>query len=132
MKSGLVWGSFLCIICLYMKLPGGPDGPDPPDGAGAAGGHLGGGASIRSSPDGQDEAIDTLIVLLRLIGGFPGGGDGSYVLLAAVGAHAGAGGLLGAGASIRSSPDGQDKAIEPPTVLLRPLVWPARTCVTSF
>ena len=59
MKSGLAWGSFLCIICLYMKLPGGPDGPDPPDGAGASGGHLGGGASIRSSPDGQDEAIDT-------------------------------------------------------------------------
>ena len=62
-------------------------------GAGAgARGHLGGGASIRSSPDGQDEAIDTLIVPLRLIGGFPGGGDGSYVLLAAVGADAGAGG----------------------------------------
>ena len=59
MKSGLVWGSFLCIICLYMKLPGGPDGPDPPDGAGAAGVHLGGGAPIGSSSDGQDEAIDT-------------------------------------------------------------------------
>ena len=26
MKSGLVWGSFLCIICLYMKLPGVGDG----------------------------------------------------------------------------------------------------------
>ena len=59
MKSGLAWGSFLCIICLYMMLPGGPDGPDPADGAGAAGGHLGGGASIRSSSGGQDEAIDT-------------------------------------------------------------------------
>ena len=65
MKSGLACGSFLCIICLCMKLPGGPDGPDPPDGAGATGGHLGGGASIRSSPDGQDEAIDTPTVLLR-------------------------------------------------------------------
>ena len=64
MKSGLVWGSFLCIICLYMKLPGGPDGPDPPDGAGAAGVHLGGGASARSSPDGLDEAIDTSSILL--------------------------------------------------------------------
>ena len=49
-----------------MKLPGGPDGPDPPDGAGGAGGHLGGGASMFSSPDGQDEAIDTPNVLLRL------------------------------------------------------------------
>ena len=47
-----------------MKLPGGPDGPDPPDGAGAAGVHLGGGPSIRSSPDGQDEAIDTPTTLL--------------------------------------------------------------------
>ena len=42
-----------------MKLSGGPDGPDPPDGAGAAGGHLDGCASMFSSPDGQDEAIDT-------------------------------------------------------------------------
>ena len=68
MKSGLVWGSFLCIICLYMKLSGGPDGPDPPDGAGAAGVHLGGGASMFSSPDGQDEAIDTPNVLLPSLG----------------------------------------------------------------
>ena len=50
-----------------MKLPGGPDGPDPPDGAGAAGVHLGGGASIRSSPDGQDEAIDTPTTLLPVL-----------------------------------------------------------------
>ena len=46
------------------QLPGGPDGPDPPDGAGAAGVHLGGGAPIRSSPDSQDEAIDTPTTLL--------------------------------------------------------------------
>ena len=60
MKSGLAWGSFLCIICLYMKLPGVPDGGYGHLGAGAgAWGHLGGGASIFSSPDGQDEAIDT-------------------------------------------------------------------------
>ena len=59
MKSGLAWGSFLCIICLCMMLPGGPDGPDLPDGAGGAGGHLGGGPPIGSSSDGQDEAIDT-------------------------------------------------------------------------
>ena len=60
MKSGLACESFLWIICLYMKLSGGPNGPDPPDGAGTrAGGHLGGAASIRSSPDGQDEAMDT-------------------------------------------------------------------------
>ena len=70
------------IYYLQKVIFGAPDGPDPPDGAGtSAGGHLGGGASIRSSPDGQDEAIDTLIVLLRLIGGFPGEGD---VLLADV------------------------------------------------
>ena len=49
------------------KLPGGPDGPDPPDGAGAAGVHLGGGPSIRSSPDGQDEAIDTPTTLLPVL-----------------------------------------------------------------
>ena len=47
-----------------IQISGGPDGPDPPDGAGGAGGHLGGGASIRSSPDGQDEAIDTPTTLL--------------------------------------------------------------------
>ena len=64
MKSGLACGSFLCIICPYLKLPGGPDGPDPPDVVGAAGVHLGGGASIRSSPDGLDEAIDTSSILL--------------------------------------------------------------------
>ena len=81
-------------------------------------GHLCGGARSWSSPDGQDEAIDTLIVLLRLIGGFPGGGDGSYVLLAAVGADDGAGGRQDASASIRSSPDGQDEAIDTPTTLL--------------
>ena len=68
MKSGLGWGLFLCIIRLYLVLPGGPDGPDPADGAGAAGGHLGGGASIFSSPDGQDEAIDTPNVLLPSLG----------------------------------------------------------------
>ena len=49
------------------QLPGGPDGPDPPDGAGAAGIHLGRGASIRSSPDGQDEAIDTPTTLLPVL-----------------------------------------------------------------
>ena len=66
MKSSLVWGSFLCIICLYMKLPGVGDGSYGHLGAGAgAGGHLGGGASIRSSSDGQDEAIDTPSILLR-------------------------------------------------------------------
>ena len=48
------------------QLPGGPDGPDPPDGAGAAGVHLGGGARSLLSSDGQDEAIDTPSVLLRL------------------------------------------------------------------
>ena len=41
---------------------------DPEDGYGpvgaGAGGHLGGGASIRSSSDGQDEAIDTPTILL--------------------------------------------------------------------
>ena len=70
MKSGLAWGSFLCIICLYMKLPGVPDGGYGPVRAGAgAGVHLGGGASIRSSSDGQDEAIDTPTVLLRPLDG---------------------------------------------------------------
>ena len=76
------------------------------------------GAPIRSSPDGQDKAKDTIIVVLRLIGGLPGGGDGSYVLLAAVGADAGAGRHLGQGAPVRSSPDGQDEAIDTPTTLL--------------
>ena len=66
MKSGLVWGSFLCIICLYMKLPGGPDGPDPPDGAGGAGRHLGGGLSIWLSPDGEYEAIDILTLHFQI------------------------------------------------------------------
>ena len=43
-----------------MKLPVGGDGSYGHLGAVAgAGGHLGGGASIRSSPDGQDEAVDT-------------------------------------------------------------------------
>ena len=60
MKSGLAWGSFLCIICLYMKLPGVPDGGYGHLGAGAgAGGHLGDGHSIWSSSGGPDEAIDT-------------------------------------------------------------------------
>ena len=63
MKSGLGWGLFLCIIRLYLVLPGGPDGPDPPDGAGATGVHLGGGLRIRSSSGGQDEAIDTPTVV---------------------------------------------------------------------
>ena len=48
-----------------MKLPGVPDGGYGHLGAGAgAGGHLGGGAPVRSSPDGQDEAIDTPTTLL--------------------------------------------------------------------
>ena len=43
-----------------MKLPGVPDGGYGHLGAGAgAGGHLGDGHSIRSSSDGQDEAVDT-------------------------------------------------------------------------
>ena len=68
MKSGLACGSFLCIICLYMKLPGVGDGSYGHLGAGAgAGVHLGGGASMFSSPDGQDEAIDTPNVLLRCL-----------------------------------------------------------------
>ena len=100
-----------------MKLPGVGDGSYGHLGAGAgARGHLGGGPSIRSSPDGQDEAIDTLIVLLGLIGGFPGGGGGSYVLLAAVWAGAGVQGHLGGGLRIRSSPDGQDEAVDTPTM----------------
>ena len=69
MKSGLAWGSFLCIICLYMKLPGVPDGGYGHLGAGAgAGGHLGGGASIRSSSDGQDEAVDTPTMAVGRLG----------------------------------------------------------------
>ena len=47
-----------------IQISGEPDGPYPPDGAGAAGVHLGGGASIRSSSGGQDEAIDTPTTLL--------------------------------------------------------------------
>ena len=48
-----------------MKLPGVGDGSYGHLGAGAgAGGHLGGGASIRSSSDGQDEAIDTPTTLV--------------------------------------------------------------------
>ena len=46
----------------------------------------------------------------------PGVGDGRYGHL---GAGAGAGGHLGGGPSIRSSPDGQDEAIDTPNVLLR-------------
>ena len=48
-----------------------------------------------------------------------GEGDGSY---GPVGAGAGAGGHLGRGPPIRSSPDGQDEAIDTPTMCLRPLV----------
>ena len=70
MKSGLACGSFLWIICLYMKLPGVPDGGYGPVWAGAdAGGHLGGGPRIRSSSEGQDEAIDTPNTLVALLGG---------------------------------------------------------------
>ena len=50
-----------------IQISGDPDGADPPDGAGA-GGHLGGGASIRSSPDGQDKAIDTPSIVLPVLG----------------------------------------------------------------
>ena len=50
-------------FALYQRT-GSPDAPEPPDGAGVAGGHLGGGVSIRSSSDGQDEAIDTPTTLL--------------------------------------------------------------------
>ena len=28
MKSGLTWGSFLCIICLYGEVPGARDAAD--------------------------------------------------------------------------------------------------------
>ena len=44
------------------------------------------------------------------------GGDGSYVLLAAVGADDGAGGRQDASASIRSSPYGQDEAVDTPAM----------------
>ena len=65
MKSGLACRSFSCIICLYWRRFGGGDGGYLPLLAGAgAGGHLGGGASIRLSPDGQDEAIDTPTTLV--------------------------------------------------------------------
>ena len=67
MKSGLAWGSFLCIISLYWRHFGGGDGGylDLAVGAGAGvRGHLGRGAPVRSSPDGQDEAIDTPTTLL--------------------------------------------------------------------
>ena len=50
------------------QVPGGPDGPDPPDGAGAAGIHLGGGASIRLSSGGQDEAVDTPTMAVGRLG----------------------------------------------------------------
>ena len=116
-----------------MKLPGVGDGSYGHLGAGAgAGGHLGGGAAVRSSPDGQDEAIDTFIVLLRLIGGFPGGGDGGYVLLAAVGADGGAGGRQGRRTSIRSSPDGQDEAVDTPTMPVGRLASFSLQDTTSF
>ena len=61
--------NFALVNIALNQLPGGPDGPDPPDGAGGAGRHLGGGASMFSSPDGQDEAIDTRNVLLPSLGG---------------------------------------------------------------
>ena len=63
MKSGLAWGSFLCIICLYRALPGGGDGGYLPDGAGAAGVGQGRGPPIRSSSGGQDKVIDTPMTL---------------------------------------------------------------------
>ena len=48
-----------------MKLPGVPDGGYGPVRAGAgAGGHLGGGPRIRSSSEGQNEAIDTSTVIV--------------------------------------------------------------------
>ena len=48
-----------------MKLPGVVDGGYGPVRAGAgAGVHLAGGPPIRSSPEGQDEAIDTPTTLL--------------------------------------------------------------------
>ena len=60
MKSGLAWGSFLCIICLYWRRFGGGDGGYGPVGAGAgAGGHLGGVPPIQLSSGGPDESIDT-------------------------------------------------------------------------
>ena len=104
--------------CWQMSRPLGSKKKKAVEADAGAGGRQDVSASIRSSPDGQDEAIDTLIVPLRLIGGFPGGGDGSYVLLGAVGADDGAGGRQDARASIRSSPDGQDEAIDTPTTLL--------------
>ena len=46
----------------------GPEVPEPHVWAGAgAGVHLGGGPSIRSSPDGQDKAIDTPSTLLPVL-----------------------------------------------------------------
>ena len=56
--------NFALVNIALNQLPGGPDGPDPPDVAEAAGVHLGGVASIRSSPGGPDEAIDTPTILL--------------------------------------------------------------------
>ena len=48
----------------------GPEVPEPHVWAGAgAGGHLGGGPSIRSSPEGQDEAVDTPNTLLPSLQG---------------------------------------------------------------
>ena len=46
--------------------PGVPEGGCLPDGAGAAGVDQGRGAPIRSSPGGQDEAIDPPMTFLRL------------------------------------------------------------------
>ena len=56
-------------ICTYMKLPGVPDGGYGHLGAGpGAGGHLGEGTSMFSSPDGQDEAIDTPTMTVGRLG----------------------------------------------------------------
>ena len=60
--------------------PGVPDGPDPPDGAGAPRVHLDGGASIMSSPGGQDQAIDTPTTLLPVLEVQKSGGYYDYVI----------------------------------------------------
>ena len=71
MKSGLAWGSFLCIICLYWRHFGGGDGGylDLAVGAGA-GVRVGQAsmASIGSSSDGQDEAVDTPTMAVGRLG----------------------------------------------------------------
>ena len=64
-------GTWNCAMVVPFPFPAekwrkmGPEVPEPHVWAGAgAGVHLGGGPSIRSSPDGQDEAIDTPTTLL--------------------------------------------------------------------